>query len=159
MKIHATRNTAFRILSCVVASILVFLTAGCGGGNNSVANNGLFGDWNIVMYPTGSANASYVFAMAISQEGTNNYSGSSITYTGTVAVPSNQCINSSALRATATTSGSNFTMTVTDTTTQTVITMTGSLSTFTSTLSGTYTNPASTTCQASSGTFSMTPQG
>src|SRR5208282_6665487 len=105
--------------------------------------------------PTGSSNASYVFALAISQEGTNNYSGSPITYNGTVPIPSNLCINSNALRSTATTSGSNFTMTVTDSTSQTVITMHGSLATSTTTLSGTYTNPASQTCTASSGTFSM----
>ena len=151
------KNTILRI-SCFVALTLVLLTAGCGSGNNVPTNNGLFGDWNIAMFPTGSANASYVFALAISQEGTNNYSGSPITYNGSVPIPSNLCINSNALRSTATTNGSNFTMMVTDSTSQTVITMQGSLATSTTTLSGTYTNPASQTCAASSGTFSMTPQ-
>ena len=151
------KNTILRT-SWFVTLTLVLLTAGCGSGNNTTTNNGLFGDWNIAMFPTGSANASYVFALAISQEGTNNYSGSPITYDGTVPIPSNLCINSNALRSTATTNGSNFTMTVTDSTSQTVITMQGSLATSTTTLSGTYTNPASQTCTASSGTFSMTPQ-
>ncbi len=149
-----------RRISCFVALTLVILAAGCGSGNNTPTNNGLMGDWNVAMFPTGNPNASYVFALAISQEGTNNFSGSPITYTGTVPIPSNQCINSSDLRSTAMTnsSNSNFTMTVTDSTSQTVITMQGSLSTSTTTLSGTYTNPASQTCSASSGTFSMTPQ-
>ncbi len=151
------KNTILRTF-CFVALTLVLLTAGCGSNNNTPTNNGLFGDWNIAMFPTGSANASYVFALAISQEGTDNYSGSPITYTGSVPIPSNLCINSNAVRSTATTSGSNFTMTVTDSTSQTVITMQGSLATSTTTLSGTYTNPASQTCTASSGTFSMTPQ-
>jgi hypothetical protein len=148
-----------RRLSCFLVLIPVLLIAGCGSGtSNPSVVNGLFGDWNIAMYPTGSSNAMYVFALAISQEGSDNYSGSPITYDGTVPVPTNLCINSAALRATATTTGSNFTMTVTDSTSQTIITMTGSLTTFTNTLSGNYTNPASETCPASSGTFSMTLQ-
>jgi len=147
-----------RRLCYFLALTLVLMTAGCGSGNNTVNNNGLFGDWNIAMFPTGNSNAMYVFALAISQEGTNNYSGSPITYTGTVAIPSNLCINSSALRATATTSGTNFTMTVTDTTSQTVITMNGTLSSVTTSLTGNYSNPASETCAASSGTFTMVPQ-
>ncbi len=158
MKILNAGKRSFRVVACLIALIFVLVIAGCGSGNNNnVTNNGLFGDWNIAMFPTGSANASYVFAMAISQEGTS-YSGSPITYTGTVAQPSNQCINTQALRATATTSGTNFTMTVTDATTQTIITMQGTLATDTTTLTGTYNNPASTTCPASSGSFSMTPQ-
>jgi hypothetical protein len=147
-----------RRLSCFLLLIPVLMIAGCGSGTSNPTVNGLFGDWNIAMFPTGSSNAMYVFALAISQEGSNNYSGSPITYNGTVPVPSNLCINTSALHATATTSGTNFSMTVTDSTSQTIITMTGSLSTFTSTLSGTYTNPASESCAASSGTFSMTLQ-
>lgn len=147
-----------RRVLCFFLFISVLMIAGCGSGNNNATVNGLLGDWNIAMYPTGSSNAMYVFALAISQEGSNNYSGSPITYNGSVPIPTNLCINSSALRSTATTSGSNFTMTVTDTTSQTIITMTGSLSTFTNTLSGNYTNPASETCPASSGTFSMTLQ-
>jgi len=159
MKMLIRRNPTFRILCCVAAFMPVLVAAGCGSNNNNNNTaNGLFGDWNIVMYPTGSPNPSYVFALAIS-EGTNNYSGSPITYTGSVPVPSNQCINSSAIHATATTTSSNFTMTVTDTTTQTVITMTGSLATNgTNVFSGTYTNPASVTCSASNGTFNMTIQ-
>jgi hypothetical protein len=148
-----------RRVICFSLLLPVLMIAGCGSGTNNPGTvNGLFGDWNITMFPTGSSNAMYVFALAISQEGSNNYSGSPITYNGTTPVPSNLCINSSALRATATTNGSNFTMTVTDSTSQTIITMTGSLTTFTSTLSGTYTNPASETCPASSGSFSMTLQ-
>ncbi len=158
MKIRTKNNMVIRSVSCLIALILVAILAGCGSGNNTTNNVGLFGDWNIAMFPTGSSSASYVFALAISQEGTSNYSGSPITYNGSVPVPTNMCINSSALRATATTSGSNFTMTVTDDTTETVITMQGSLATSTTTLSGTYSNPASETCKASSGTFSMTPQ-
>jgi hypothetical protein len=159
MNLATTRNTPARFVSYLLALSLVAAAVGCGSGNNN--NNttvGLLGNWNIVMFPTGSPNPSYVFAMAISQEGSNNYSGSPITYTGTVQAPSNQCINPQALRATATTNGSNFTMTVTDTTTQTVITMNGTLATGTNVLSGTYNNPASQTCSASSGTFTMTLQ-
>jgi hypothetical protein len=160
MTIATAKKTSTRMISSLLALFFLAMTAGCGSGNNNTTNNvGLFGNWNIVMFPTGSSNASYVFALAISQEGGNNYSGSPIPYTGSTPVPSNQCINTSVLRSTATTNSSNnFTMTVTDTSTQTVITMTGSLATDTQTLSGTYTNPASTTCSSSSGTFSMTPQ-
>ena len=159
MNLATARNTPVRLVSCLLALILVVLAAGCGSGNNNNNTNvGLFGNWNIVMFPTGSPNPNYVFAMAISQEGSNNYSGSPITYTGTVSMPSDQCINPQALRATATTSGSNFTMTVTDNTTQTVINMTGTLATGTNVLSGTYNNPASQTCKASTGTFGMTLQ-
>ncbi|MGC2110886.1 MAG: hypothetical protein WA655_15300 [Candidatus Korobacteraceae bacterium] len=131
--------------------------SGCGGSNNTTNNVGLFGDWNIVMYPTGSSTPSYVFALAISQEGTS-YSGSSITYTGGVAAPSNMCINANALSAQATTSGTNFTMTVTDTTTDTVITVNGSLATQSGQLSGTYSNSVTAACQESRGTMAMSPQ-
>ncbi len=152
------RNPLSRGVCCLFALVLILMSAGCGSGNNNPTNVGLFGNWNIAMFPTGSPNASYVFAMAISQEGTS-YSGSPITYTGTVSPPNNQCINTQDLRATATTTSSNnFTMTVTDATTQTIITMQGTLASDTTTLTGTYTNPASSTCSASSGTFSMTPQ-
>jgi hypothetical protein len=142
----------------VLPLTLLVLIAGCGGGNSTPTNVGLFGNWNITMYPTGSTTPAYVFALAISQEGSTNYSGSSITYTGGIAPPSNMCINPEALRATATTSGNNFTMTITDSTTNTVISVQGTLSTQTTTLSGTYSNQASSTCTASNGTMSMVPQ-
>jgi hypothetical protein len=158
MKNAITRKLLSQVVSGLLALVVMLMSAGCGSGNNNNTGVvGLFGDWNIAMFPTGSASASYVFALAISQEGTT-YTGSPTTYTGTVAQPSNQCINTQALRSTATTTGSNFTMTVTDSTTQTVITMNGSLANETTTLTGTYTNPASTTCAASSGTFTMTAQ-
>ena len=143
---------------CLFAVMITVSLSGCGGNNNNTTNNvGLFGDWNIVMYPTGSSSPSYVFALAMSQEGTS-YSGSSITYTGGVAPPSNMCINANALRAEATTSGSNFTMTVTDAVTETVITIDGSLGTSTGQLNGTYSNPANAACEASRGTVVMSPQ-
>ena len=150
-----------RCASYVLVLVFVLLLAGCGGNNNNTPNNvGLFGNWNVVMYPTGNANPAYVFALAISQEGTNSYSGSSITYTGSVPAPSGICINASGLRMTGTTnsSNSNFTMTITDPTSQTVITAQGILSSVTTSQSGTYTNPASGSCPASSGTFTMTAQ-
>lgn len=146
-----------RPLSCLLSLVLVTTIAGCGGGNNTPTNVGLFGNWNVVMYPTGNANPSYVFALALSQEG-SNYSGGSITYNGSVAPPSNMCIKANTLRATATTSGSNFSMTVTDSTTSTVISVTGSLTSQTGQLSGTYSNQASPACTASQGTVVMSPQ-
>ncbi len=145
-------------LSYFLALVLLATITGCGSGNNAQTNVGLLGNWNVVMYPNGSTTPSYVFGLAMSQEGSSNYSGSSITYNGSVAIPSNMCINGSALTASATTSGTNFTMTVTDTTTDTVITVQGSLTTQTTTLSGTYNNLASQACPASTGTVSMTPQ-
>jgi len=158
MTISSTRKLFLRHLLPATALLLALMTAGCGTGNNNPTNVGLFGDWNIVMFPTGSSNAMYVFALAISQEGSNTYSGSPIPYTGSVPIPTNLCINSSDLRASATTTGNNFTLTITDATSATVITVQGTLATNTSTLSGTYSNPASQTCGASSGTMSMTPQ-
>lgn len=145
-------------LSCFLALVLLATIAGCGGSNNTPSNVGLFGNWNIVMYANGSSTPMFVFALAMSQLGGSNYSGSSIAYNGSVAIPSNMCIDGSALTATASTTGSNFTMTVKDPTTQTVITVNGSLATQTTTLSGTYNNLASQSCSASSGTVTMTPQ-
>ncbi len=109
------------------------------------------------MYPTGNANPVYVFGLSLSQEG-SNYSGGSIAYNGGVPAPSNMCINPNTLRATATTSGSNFSMTVTDSTTSTVISVTGTLASQTGQLSATYTNQASEGCTASQGTVVMSPQ-
>lgn len=146
-------------LSYFLALFLLATVAGCGSGNNNTTSNvGLFGNWNVVMYPNGSTTPSYVFGLAMSQEGGNNYSGSSIAYTGGVGVPSNMCIDANTLSATATTSGSNFTMMITDATTSTVIIVNGSLATQTTTLSGTYNNGASQVCAASRGTMTMTPQ-
>jgi hypothetical protein len=145
----------------VVFLVAVFLLAtvtGCGSGNNTPSNVGLYGNWNVVMYANGSSTPMFVFALAMSQLGNSNYSGSSITYNGSVAIPSNMCINGKTLTATASTSGSNFTMTVTDASTQTVITVQGSLTTQTTTLSGTYNNLASEACSASRGTVTMSPQ-
>jgi hypothetical protein len=146
-----------RPLSCLLSLILLSAIAGCGGTNNTPTNTGLFGNWNVVMYPTGSGTPSYVFGLAMSQEGTN-YSGGSITYNGSVAAPANMCIDPNTLRANATTSGSNFSMTITDSTSSTVIAVTGTLASQTGQLSGTYTNPASPACTASQGTVVMSPQ-
>ena len=111
------------------------------------------------MYPTNNPNPAYVFALAISQEGNSTYSGASIAYNGSVAVPSNMCINANSLRATATTdSNNNFTLTITDTSSNTIISVRGSLSSQNTTLSGTYTNAASQSCSQSQGTMSMVPQ-
>jgi len=149
-----------RLFSTVLAFSLTAALVACGSGYNNptTGNNGLFGSWNIVMYPNGTQNPIYVFALAMSQEGTSNYSGSSIAYTGSVPAPGNMCINANALTASATVSGTNFTMMVTDTTAQTVITVQGVLGTTNTSISGTYTNPASVTCPASSGTVSMAAQ-
>lgn len=145
-------------LSCFLVLVLLVTITGCGSGNNTPNNVGLFGNWNVVMYPNGSSTPAYVFGLAMSQLGGSNYSGSSITYTGTVPIPSNMCINAKTITATATTSGSNFSMTVTDSTTNTIIAVQGSLATQTTTLSGTYNNTASQSCVASTGTVTMTPQ-
>jgi hypothetical protein len=145
-------------LTYFLALFLLATVSGCGSGNNTTSNVGLFGNWNVVMYANGGTTPVYVFALAMSQEGGSNYSGSSIAYNGSVGIPSNMCINGNTLAATASTSGSNFTMTVTDRTTNTVITVNGSLATQTTTLSGTYNNLASSACTASTGTVTMTPQ-
>jgi len=110
------------------------------------------------MYANGSTAPTYVFALAMSQEGGSNYSGSSITYNGSVAIPSNMCINGKTLTANASTSGSTFNMTINDATSGTVISVQGSLATQTTTLSGTFNNIASQSCVAARGTMSMTPQ-
>lgn len=137
---------------------LLFTVVSCGSGNNNPVNNvGLFGNWNIAMYATGSTTPTYAFGLAMSQEG-NNYSGASITYTGSVAPPANMCINANSLTATATTTGSNYTMTITDATTNTTIRVTGAIPTDTTGVSGTYTNPSSSTCPESTGTMDMEPQ-
>lgn len=141
----------------LVPLLLLALTAGCGTGyNNPPVNNGLYGNWGIVMYPTGSQTPVYVFGLAMSQLGNTNFSGASIPYSGFVSAPTNMCINANDLSATATTNnaGNTFSMTVTDPSSGTVITVQGSLST----LSGSYSNAASQTCSASSGTMSMTAQ-
>jgi hypothetical protein len=146
-----------RTLSCLLALTVIATLAGCGGSNTTPTNVGLLGNWNVTMYPSGNANPVYVFGLSLSQEG-SNYSGGSITYNGGVAAPSNMCINANTLRATATTSGSNFSMTVTDSTSNTVISVTGTLASQTGQLSGNYTNQASTGCPASQGTVVMSPQ-
>jgi len=136
------------------------MTAACGSGyNNPPTNVGLFGNWNVAMYPTGSTTPVYVFALAISQEGGSNYSGASTTYTGSVGIPSNMCINGNSLSASATTTSTgSFTMTITDTSSSTIINTTGTVPTDSSTISGSYNNAASSTCPASSGTMTMVAQ-
>lgn len=148
-----------RYLLCFLPLLLLITLPGCGSGASNPSNVGLFGNWNVVMYPTNNPNPAYVFGLAISQEGNSTYSGASTTYTGSVAQPSDMCINANSLRATATT-GTNgtFTMTITDSSTNTIISVNGSLATQTTTISGTYTNPSSQACKASQGTMSMTPQ-
>ena len=142
-----------------LAILLLLCVAGCGTGSSAPHNVGLFGNWNIAMFPTNNPNPVYVFALAISQEGNSTYSGASIAYNGSVVAPSNMCINANSLRAAATTdSNNNFNMTITDTSSNTIISVRGSLSTQTTTLSGTYTNPSSQSCSQSQGTMSMVPQ-
>lgn len=148
-----------RCLSTLLPILLLALVVGCGTGAQAPSNAGLFGDWNIAMYPTNNVNPVYVFALAMSQLGSSTYSGASIAYNGSVAQPSNMCINASSLRATATVgTNNNFTMTITDTSTNTIISVQGSLSTTTNELSGTYTNGSSQACSASQGTVTMIPQ-
>jgi hypothetical protein len=150
-----------RRLSGLLVIFLLVMTAACGSGyNNPATNVGLFGNWNVAMYPTGSTTPVYVFAVAISSEGTNNYSGASTTYNGSVAIPTNMCINGNSLSLTATTSSTGtFNMTITDTSSSTIISANGSVpTTTTSTISGSYNNAASSTCPASSGTMTMVAQ-
>ncbi len=149
-----------RWLSCLLTMSLLAAITSCGGTNTNPTNVGLFGNWNIAMYPTNNPNPVYVFALAMSQEGNSNYSGGSITYTGSVPIPSNMCINGNSLRATATTTANNtFTMTITDSSTNTIISVNGSLANQgTGSLSGTYTTPASQSCSQSQGTVSMVAQ-
>jgi hypothetical protein len=141
-------------------SLLVLLPAlSCGGGSNSIKNVGLFGNWNIAMYPTNDPNPAYAFALALSQEGGSTYSGASITYTGSVPIPSDMCINATSLRATATvSSNNNYTMTITDTSTNTIISVTGTLPIQTNTVTGNYSTLPSQACSQSQGTMTMTPQ-
>ena len=104
------------------------------------------------MYPTNNPNPVYVFALAMSQLGSSTYSGASIAYNGSVAEPSNMCINANSLRATATLgSNNNFSMTITDTSTNTIISVQGTLSSQSNALSGSYTNGASQACTAIAG--------
>jgi hypothetical protein len=153
-----------RSLPYLLVFSLLAMTAGCGSGyNNPTTNVGLYGDWNVAMYPTSSTTPVYVFALAISQEGNSNYSGASTTYTGTVSIPTNMCISASALSVSASTitSGSvtSYTMTITDATSDTVITVTGTLpTTTTSTVQGSFSNAASSTCPASAGSMTMVAQ-
>lgn len=151
-----------RLLSGFLVITLLVMAAGCGNGYNSNPTNvGLYGNWNVAMYPTGSNTAVYVFALAISQEGSNNYSGGSTTYNGSISIPTNMCINANSLSVSATTSngGTSYAMTITDTSSGTVINVTGSVpTTATSTISGTYNNAASQTCSASSGSMTMVAQ-
>ena len=145
----------------LLAILLSLSVVSCGSGNSATNPNnvGLFGNWNIAMYPTNNPNPAYVFALAMSQEGGSTYSGASIAYNGSVPPPSNMCINASSLRATATTNRDNtFTMTITDTSSNTIISVQGSLSSQTTTLAGTYTNPSSQSCSESQGSMSMVPQ-
>jgi len=141
-------------------SLLILLPAlGCGGGGNAINNVGLFGDWNITMYPTNDPNPAYAFALAMSQEGGSTYSGCSITYTGTVAPPSDMCIHAMSLRVSATVnSDNNYTMTITDTSTNTIISVTGTLPIQTNTVTGNYSTPAGQVCSQSQGTMTMVPQ-
>ena len=148
-----------RRLSCLPVLLLIAMIAGCGTGyNNPPTNVGLFGNWNVAMYPTGSTTAVYVFALSMSQEGNSNYSGVSTRYTGSVPVPSNMCINANTLSANATTSGNTFNMTITDTSTNTIISVSGTLASQSSSLTGTYNNTASQACAESAGTVSMVAQ-
>jgi hypothetical protein len=142
---------------CLLALLFLVTITGCGGSNSTPNNVGLFGDWNIAMYPTGGANPVYVFALAMSQEG-SSYSGGSITYNGSVGIPTNMCLNPNDLRATATTSGTNYNMTITDPATNTTISVNGTLPSGTQTVTGNYNNAASTGCPASQGSMSMVPQ-
>jgi hypothetical protein len=151
-----------RYLSGFLVITLLIMTAACGSGyNNPATNVGLYGNWNVAMYPTGSTTPVYVFALAISQEGNNNYSGASTTYTGSVTIPTNMCINGSTLSVSATTSngGTTYTMNITDTSSSTIIVVNGTISTTTtSTVQGAYSNAASATCSASSGSMTMVAQ-
>jgi hypothetical protein len=157
---HGTRLLTMRRYYYFLLTLPLLLSAvSCGSGSNGPQNVGLFGNWNVAMYANNDPNPVFVFAMAMSQEGSSTFSGASIAYNGSVPVPSNMCINGSSLRATATTSSDNtFTMTITDSTSNTIISVQGSLSSQTTTLSGTYTNAASQSCTQSQGSMTMVPQ-
>jgi|SRR5579862_6991197 len=145
----------------VLAPVLsIIFLASCGSSGNPASNNvGLFGNWNVTMYPTNSQTPTYVFGLAMSQEGTSTYSGSSITYTGAISPPTNMCINANTMRASATVnSNSQFTITYTDISSNTVITVNGTLVSTSTTVTGNYSNAASSACPASTGTMQMVPQ-
>jgi hypothetical protein len=144
-------------LSYLLCLVLLSAITGCGGSNTTTTNVGLFGNWNVAMYPSGNPNPVYVFALAMSQEGTS-YSGASITYNGSVGIPSNMCLDPNDLQVTATTTDGDYNMTITDPSTNTTISVTGTLPSGTTTVSGNYTNAASRGCPASQGSMTMVPQ-
>ena len=144
-----------RWLSLLVILPLVLLP-GCGSNNNNTPTTvGLFGNWNVVM-DDNAGNVVYAYGLALSQEGPD-YSGGSISYTGSTAQPT-QCIDPNTLSAEATTSGNNFTLTVVDTTTSTTMTLQGSLTSTNGSLTGTFSSTETAACRPQTGAFTMSPQ-
>lgn len=151
-----------RVFSALLLGIVCLALASCGGQAHSNPGVNITGNWNVVFTQNGDSAPSYTFGMNFSRNVTVIV-GSEVPYTGGT-VYNNGCINYGKLNATGNTNGGSvITMTITDSSTNSQLTISGTANANVTQINGTFNatfgaNGSSPACAAQTGTVEFTRQ-
>lgn len=143
---------------CVVASVIM----SCGSQSTSNPGANVTGNWNALLTENGQATPSYSFGMAFSKD-TTVITGSEIAYTGPL-VYNTGCVNYTGLTASGNTNGGSvITLVVTDPSTNSRFTISGTADSTVTQINGTFSatfgpNGSKAACPQTSGTVVFTRQ-
>jgi hypothetical protein len=149
----------FSIFLLVVFSIALL---SCGSTSSSNPGANVTGKWNAVLTESGQATPSYAFGMAFTKD-TTIINGSEITYTGGTQYNTG-CVNYGALTATGNTNGGSIiTLVVTDPSTNSSFTISGSADSTVTQINGRFSatfgpNGSKAACPGTSGAILFTRQ-
>lgn len=151
-----------RILAVFLLCPFAMLLVACGGQSSSVPGADVTGKWNAVLVEQGQTTPSYAFGMQFSKNTTNIF-GTEITYTGGTQYNTG-CINYGQLSATGDTNGASLiTLVVTDPSTNSSFTISGTADSAVTQISGTFNatfgaNGGHAACPSTSGSVLFTRQ-
>jgi hypothetical protein len=150
-----------RILTLCVLVCALFLTS-CGSEQRSNPGADVSGNWNVVLTETGQSTPSYTFGLAFTKNAAT-ISGSEIAYTGGPSVNTG-CINYGQLTASGNTNGGSvITLMVTDPSTHSSFTITGTADSGITQINGSFqtsfgANGSHPACTNTTGTVQFTRQ-
>jgi hypothetical protein len=127
-----------QVFSVFVLVLLFFALVSCGSQASSVPGADVTGKWNAVLTDNGQTSPSYTFGMAFTKN-TTTINGTEITYTGGTQFNTG-CVNYGNWTATGNTNGGSvITLVVTDPSTNSSFTISGSADSTVTQINGTYT--------------------
>jgi hypothetical protein len=151
-----------RILTQCVLVCVILLTASCGSEQRSIPGADITGKWNVVLITTGQTAPSNTFGMSFTKNAAT-ISGSEIAYTGGTTYNTG-CINYGRLTASGNTNGGSvITLMVTDPSTNSSFTISGTADSGVTQINGSFQtsygpNGSQPACTNTTGTIQFTRQ-